>query len=667
MLTIDGIASGLDTQSIVEGLTKIQQQRIDRLKLQKSEILKKQTAFQTIEASIVAFRGTISTLARSQNNVLKQLSVASSDESVLVATAGSAAAPGIHHVSVESIARAHQVASQEFSSSEARLTHGTLEIRAGDGPLASIVVDGSNDNLQALATTISNEVEGVSAAVIQTGTGYRLLLSSDKTGTSQEIQINSTLAADSGEQTQVVFDLGNPVQAAADSVVKLGSGAGAITVTSSNTRVDNLLPGVSLDLLKAAPGQDVTISIAGKVDAGVAAVEDFVSAYNGLINTIAAQTKYVPDSGAAGPLLGEYSVLEIQNSIQLGLQGSVEGLTGPINRLTAIGLSFNDDGTLSLNKTRLTDILSGRVENASASDVKKLFALAGESTNSGISFVLGSSETKASSTPYQVDIIQAAERATVAGGTSLAASSVIDDSNNTLSVTLDGQQIDIVLASGTYTRSELAAKLASTINAHPNVSGRRVSTSVNPDGTLSLTSQTYGKSSELIIHSGTALATLGLTAGQSDLGVDVAGQFIVNGQVEAATGNGRVLSGLSTNENTAGLQVRVSLGPDDIVAGVEGELTVTQGVGSRLDNLLSNLLDATSGRLGVVNRSFSDRADAIQETIDRQNKLFEDQKAQLLKEMQALESAISELQGTSTMLGSQLSSLSSLGTSSSTS
>lgn len=658
MFSIDGLVTGIDTQKVLDGLLQIQQKRIDQLTLQKQHVSAQQAAFQTIEASVVSLRSSLSRLSRSQNGVFTKQLVSVSDDSILSATAQNSATAGVYQVSVESVAAAHQVASQSLSSADAAITQGTFSIRSGDGPVTDIVVDDSNDTLQGLADAIAASATDISAAIIQDGSGYRLLLTAKESGTDHTLQITNNLGADTASATQVVIDVGNPVQEAANSVVKLGQGAGAISATAQGTQVGNLLPGLTLDILKAAPGEIVTVQVKPDSESAVAAVGEFVSAYNNFVKGIAQQTRYVPETDAAGILLGENSVIDIQSAIQSALQEAVPGVDRRLNRLTAIGVSFNDDGTLTLNESRLRDVLEGRVSGLSATNAQRLFSLSGNSNHPGISFLLGSSRTKASATPYEVDISRAAKHAELSGNTPLAVSTLIDDTNDSLNLTVDGQEIDIVLQHGTYTASELATKLADTINANPDLLGRRVTTGVNDDGTLSLQSDSYGRTSELVINSGSLITPLGLTAAQGDTGVDVAGQFIVNGIPEPASGSGRVLTGLSTNEHTADLQVRVTLNSADITFDSEAELQITQGIASRLDNLLGGFLDVDNGRLGIVNRGFTARAEALQASIDRQNALFQSQSDRITRQMAALESAISQIQGTSSLLGAQLAALS---------
>jgi len=371
------------------------------------------------------------------------------------------------------------------------------------------------------------------------------------------------------------------------------------------------------------------------------------------------QIRYESESDTAGVLIGNRSVIQLQDDLRRAVLEVVPG-AGSINRLSAIGITVTDKGHLQLNSSRLADVLSGRVAGASAGDVLKLFSLAGDSTHPQVQFLLGSSRTKAAATPYGIDITQAAEQASITATTALTDSIVIDGSNNALSVTVDGATMsNLVLAAGTYTRASLAEHLQSVIQSSPELLGR--SAHVGLDGnSLKLTSEAYGASSQIAVTGGTALAALGFAGTETDNGVDVAGTYIVNGESESAIGRGRVLSGNADNTNTGDLQVRITLTPSQVVAGQEASLTVTRGVAARLDQVLGTFLDSTTGRVKQVADRFDDEAEDIQKVIDRQKARFDAQQESLLKQFAALESAVNELQTTSSFLNSQLSSLASL-------
>lgn len=658
-ININGVVSGIDTDNIVSGLMKIQQQQLDRMALRKSSIQQSQTAFKTVESRLLSLRADAGVLSRNTNNPLTRLSIKSSDEEAISATASTSAVPGVYQMTIDSTAKAHQVASQGFADIDSEITQGTFEIRLGAGDPHTITVDGTNNKLSDLAAAVNSSETGISATIVKDSSGgvtpYRLLLTSAKTGVSNQITISNNLAADNGSAVKPVINFTTPVQAATDAQVTFGSGAGAISVTSSTNQFKDAIGGVSFDLLQPTLGQSVSLTVARDSSSAVAAVQSFVDSFNGVLNYISDNSKYNEASGEGGIFLGNQSAAKIQQTLRTTLQNVVPGANPLANRLSAVGITFNDAGSLVLNKGKLEDALNGDVEGVTAEDVKKLFSFSGQSTNSGMSFVLGSIRTKTSTTGYQVDVSQAAEQASITG-TAVTAPVTITSSNRSLEINLDGKTATVTLNEGTYTAQELADHLEEIINESEELPSREVSVSLS-GGALQLTSSKYGLTSELNIIGGTAVSALGLSAGLKDTGRDVVGSFIVNGRSEAAVGRGRLLTGDPDNENTADLQVQVTLSPSEVVAGAEGTITVSRGLASSLDQALGKLLDNENGLLTSVDDGFDGQLKSLQTSIDRQKKLFDIQQESIRKQFQALETAISQLNSTSSYLGGQLANL----------
>ncbi len=486
-------------------------------------------------------------------------------------------------------------------------------------------------------------------------TPYRLLLTSSKTGTKNPISITNNLTG--GGATQPIFDVGNPVQAAADAQVTIGSGPGAISVSSDSNSFDNLIAGVSIDLLNATGGSEVTVTVAQDTESAIDAVDSFVNDYNSVLSYISSQSQFDATTGDAGILLGDRSAIDIEQQLQSAITSAVPGVSTDLNSLSAIGVTVTDTGTLQFSQSTLQNVLNGNVAGVGAVDVKRLFALDAQSNAAGITFVLGSSRTLPSGgSPYQVDITRAATRASLTGTTDLAASTLIDSSNRTIDLSLDGSAATITLDEGTYTRQQLADHIEDLANQSSVLAGRSISTTLVGDQ-LKITSDSYGNSSSLLLSGGTSLTTLGFVAGAAEVGQDVAGNFIVDGVVEAAVGSGQLLSGNLENTNTADLQLRVTLQESQVVAGVEGTLTVTEGLGASLDKILDGFLDPVDGTLQVIDDSFNEELESLQASLDRQQAVFDRQQETLIKEFTALETALSQLQSTSNFLATQLGSL----------
>lgn len=764
--TIDGLASGLDTTKIIDGLLSVQAQRVALLQAKEGKIVQQQSAFKNVEAKLLAMQSDISRLGRAQNGVFDGKLVTSSNEDLLTAAASSTATPGVYSLRVNSLARAHQIASQGFDDRDSTITQGSIQIRVGDGATTTITIDGTNNTLSGLASAINSSGAGVTATIIQDGSDsrtqpHRLMLTSNNTGATNAITITNGLAADGGgarrpelgstyignavtaasytgtstptantgaggytgnanktynftvavggtvgstdgiqinyadstgtnsgtitlnsgdqdvfkaaaEGLQVKFAAGTliagetfsidafvpTVQQAANASVTLGSGSGALTAESDTNRVDGLINGVTLNLQSADPTKEVQFTVANDTKTASKAIVDFVDSYNELMAFIDKQVQFDQQSNTAGVLLGNRSVTVIQDQVRRVANDLVGGVNGQMNRLGALGISTNSAGQLEVNQAKLDSALSGGVNGVSFNDVRRLFALAGESTSGGVQFVVGGVRTKASTTPYQVDVSQAAERGTVTATNPLAASTVLTSTNSTLTVTVDGKTSStITLATGTYTRLGLAQELEAQINANGDLAGRRVAVSLNPAGDrLVITSQVYGLTSEVTIGTGTALAPLGLSGSETDKGQDVVGKYIVDGVEEQAVGNGQFLVGNSNNANTADLQIRVTLGASQIVDGSEASLNVTRGIASKLDVILSGLLDPVTGRLKTVNDGFQASIDDLEKSVKQQNDFTELRRQALVKQFAALEVDISRLKNTGDFLTAQLTS-----------
>lgn len=658
MINFNGLVSGLDTSSIIDGLLQIQQRQVDQQNARRAVVLTRQSAFSGVEARLSSFRGALSRLSSLGNSALRGKATNSSHEEILTATASSKAVNGTYKLKVTGLAAAHTLSSQTFASDESELATGALTLQVGSGSAVNIIINSTNNTLNGVAEAINNSAAEVTASVIRDESSstqpYRLLLTSNKTGEDFAITVSTRFEVPNGSEQTLAINTGSPVQAAADAVIELGSGAGKITAKSSTNRFDNLIAGVTIDALTADATKEVTLTVSADAEKAAEAIGDFVDAYNDLNAYITEQTKYTSATGRAGLLLGDRSVTAIQAELQQALTTGIAGLSGQMNRLSTAGISFDDKGNLQFDEAQLKAALNGEVDGVDPNDVARLFALGADSTSFGVQFVVGSSRTQDGT--VSVDITAAAERASITG-TALAGSIVVNGSNNTLNISIDGTASSaITLRSGTYTQAEYAQMVQDSINANEQLGSRDVSVSVS-GGRLKIETVAYGSAAKINGLSGNALATMGFVGTENDIGQDVVGKFIVGGREETATGRGNILVGDKDNENTADLQVRVTLGNADLGAGNEATLTVTRGYASRLDLAIADLSDEESSIIANANKRFTETAESIQQSIDRLNARFEAQKESLLKQFTALENVLGQLQTTGNFIGAQLASL----------
>jgi flagellar hook-associated protein 2 len=659
-VSFQGLASGLNTDQIVQAMLAPQQQEITSLQNQQSGITQRETLYSTIQADLTALQSAVNALYGTTNNVFDGLTANSSASSIATASASNGAAPGNYTFTVNSLAQAQENASQGFTSASSTITQGTLGIQVGNGAVNTITIDSSNDTLQGLANAINKANAGVTASIINNGNsaGYQLLLTANNTGTANAFTITNNLAASGGGAIQPTFT--DTVQAASDASISIGSGSGALTVTSSTNQIENAFQGVTLNLVSANPSQPVTISVANNTQAQSTAINNFVRAYNTVIGFINQNDTYDAQTKQGGPLLGDFAATSLLNSLGQKVTTAVPGVNSLANNLSEVGITVNADGTLAVNSDTLNQALSGKLSGVSASDIRNLFGQSGTSTNPSIQFVYAPIAFHTSQ-PVGVQITQAAIQGSITGSNTLPSSTNIQTgTNDTLTLTVNGKTSgNITLAAGSYSPQQLVQAVQSAINADSALSGTPVTASLNANNDLVLTSNNFGSGSSVVVGSGDALSSLGLTSGQSGTGTDVAGSFVVNGKSESATGSGQTLTGDSTNATTAGLVVTSTLTPSQITGTPEGSVTISQGIASQLGNALNSMLDPVTGQLTALQQSLQTQYTSIGQNITQLQQSMQLQQSQLLEEFVQMESNLASIQAAGSALGASLTGFSS--------
>jgi len=649
-LNFTGLSTGIDTQKLVDGLTKINLSRIDTLKAQQSTIADKQAKFAQLQGLLFDLQSKANVLGRSAGSAFDIRKATSSDDTSVTVAAGTAAIPGTYNITVAALAKSNQIASAGFADPNATIKTGTLTLQVGTGTATTVTIGNQNNTLQGLADAVNAAGGDVYASIINDGTGgspYRLLISSSKTGAANTIAVTNNLTVGTG----AAIDPANTVvQAAADAQVSLGSG---LTVSSATNQINNLIPGTTLNLVKADITKSIQIAIKADTDGVVKSAQDFVDSYNAVQNFIVDQTQYNASTQTAGALLGNRDVANLANDLASSLTATVPGTSAGANRLSSVGLSIGEKGKLTLNSSKLNQALSGQ-SGVVLGDLKKLFAIAGSSDNPGVSYNIATNKTKPSgAVPYQVQIDVAATQAVVVSAGPPGGTVTISPSNNILQIKLNGLlAAGITLDSGTYSVSDLASLIQRKFNSAPTLNGNLITAGVTIDGKLSIGTQAYGSAAKIEITgggSGSFLADVGFTANQSASGRDVAGRFTVNGLTETATGAGQILTGATGNKNTDGLQVKAS-----ITTSGSANVTVNQGLASRLSSTLNKYLDPVNGRLKSVNDAFTKSSAEIDKTVSRQKTLLQAKTEELQLKFAAMESAVSKLKNVGTSLSSLL-------------
>ena len=194
-----GPASGINYSQILSALQQYLSEPITVLQTE-SEVYKTQlSAWQTIGKDLTNLNSAAQALA--SPSLMQSYTATSSNSSVATATASSSALPGTYSFTVNQLAQANEIGSQGVASTSTTVAGsgtGTFNITV-NGTTTDVTLNSTTGyTLSDLAQTINNSNAGVSAAIINDGSAnspYRLVLTSNTTGTNSAISITNNLSA----------------------------------------------------------------------------------------------------------------------------------------------------------------------------------------------------------------------------------------------------------------------------------------------------------------------------------------------------------------------------------------------------------------------------------------------------------------------------------------
>ena len=395
--TFGGLASGLDTNALLEGLLQIERAPLNRIEARRSEIQNQQSLIRQLNTRLLALRDAAAALddrnsrltnASTKEEFLKYTGSSSNDGVVeVVATAG--ASVGEIQVRVDQLARGSRRFSTTFSAASASaataLAQGqsvTIALPNGDpnafppveATSITIAADTGPMSLATLRDRInSSEDNGskVRADVLQVSTGvFRLVLTSNETGfprgqlsISGDLSLEAPAADGSDDATSAQFQL-----------------FGQTIMRDSNV-VDDVLTGISLKLKGIAEldenDQPITETVTVAIDSNAIAaeVEKFISAYNDVVSFLDNQSRYNETTKTAGPLSGDFMLRQIQNRLRnvvstpFAFQQNPNNPFGPGGRdaddrpisggtVSAVGIQVIAGGRLRLDRERFDEALA---------------------------------------------------------------------------------------------------------------------------------------------------------------------------------------------------------------------------------------------------------------------------------------------------------------------
>ncbi|QFU20467.1 flagellar filament capping protein FliD [Shewanella eurypsychrophilus] len=362
--------SGMSAAQFAEQL--IMAERMGKDQLYKNQIDRYQAQLDAYGVLEKSLNNMISKLEKIDGDAFDNKTVSVSDDNASV-TVGADAPEGSYDLKVKQLAQAHQL-TKTFASEDATglPTSGDFTIEIAGEVLTLDMGDINSDGsitISQFRDHINNHSDnpGVQASLVRTGGSVEFMLTSTETGAASEITV-----LDSGA------DFGmTPTRAAQDALATLNG----ISIQSSSNYLENVVDGMNIELNKVhQAGESSTITVGTDFESSEQAVNDFVDAFNTLMDQINKLTRSMgsevadevddekddddddddSSSGSGsvteeqlGVLKGDSSVRMLQNSMrQTVFAPSPNGM-----RLSDIGIEMTRDGKLEINDDKLSEAL----------------------------------------------------------------------------------------------------------------------------------------------------------------------------------------------------------------------------------------------------------------------------------------------------------------------
>lgn len=350
-ISFGGLASGIDTQAIIDATMEVERIPLQGLEDEKSYLQSKKSTYSSYDSYLNQTFNALEALSSEEE--LTAYTTQNGGSDYFSVDTDSLATQGTYQIEVISLAQQQKDVSQ----------NGVADIHdeslSGQLIIGDHTLDYADLSLNALSEHINEGDYGVSASIINDGTenGYRLLLTAETSGTeigivgSGDVRYDTTTLGHTqdGQQAHIRMD--------------------GIDIYSETNTLTEAIKGVTLDLLATSPDAETSyLKIETDTNAIEKGLQSFISAYNSMLNYIDTTTEQDPSVGRQ-----MYTVERQLQSLMTRSTGS-----GSYSSLAMIGLETDSKtGVLSLDTSVLGDALEDDYGAVST-------LLAGDGSTSGV-------------------------------------------------------------------------------------------------------------------------------------------------------------------------------------------------------------------------------------------------------------------------------------------
>ncbi len=370
-ISFSGLGSGIDTQAIVQQLVALERLPINTLETRRGTEERRLDLVGQLGDLVKRLQDKAEALSTPEDFYAYAATL--SDETVATVTTDSNALQGTHTIDVQRLAGNDRWAFDAVSSRDQNLTTVAgqqVSFKLGTTDY-SLTVDPANSSLDDIAGQIEAMTDGaLNASVVNTGTEsaptYQLVLASTMSGEEGRITDLFSNVADGAESLSINYvapDAAGGAQSANN--ITVGNDALAeidgLLIRRSTNSFSDVIQGVSIDIRSVSSGGPASLTIDPDRQAVRGQIDEFVSAYNEVIDFVNKQSTFTPgngddDAGTTGGLLFGDSLI---SSVKRSIQGAIFGVDASViaadtegySTLALVGIRTDRNGMMSVDSS----------------------------------------------------------------------------------------------------------------------------------------------------------------------------------------------------------------------------------------------------------------------------------------------------------------------------
>jgi flagellar hook-associated protein 2 len=417
-ITASGIGSNLDVNGIVSQLMAIEQQPVKKLDTKEASYQAKLSAYGTVKSGLATLQDSTTSLNNTAS--FRSIKATPADINILTASANSTAVAGKYSVEISQLAQAQNLAAAGQTDTTTGIGSGTLSFEFGTidkgalgtfdsatgkytgatftpasgSSIRTVTIDSNSTTLGDIRDAINAANIGVTATIVSDGsaTPYRLVMTSTS-GVANSLRISVT-----GDQALSDLMSHDPENVSGQNLSETITAQNAevkvngISASMSSNSITDVIHGVTLNLLQKTTSP-TTVTVARDTSSIKSALDAFVKAYNDIAKPLKDLSTYDVVNKKAPVLNGDSAVLAIQSQMRSVIGASVIGTSGSFKALSQIGVSFQRDGSLTVDATKLQSAI-----DSNATDVATIVTSTGGKLKTLLANITGSSGSIASKT-----------------------------------------------------------------------------------------------------------------------------------------------------------------------------------------------------------------------------------------------------------------------------